>query len=67
MLTCKLTWLLSWQEYDERQTKNLTAVSNKEYDEEIPSAHPMPLEFLDPPRSAAQDLMASPLILGWNP
>lgn len=47
------------QEYDERYPKNLTALSDKEYNGETPPAQPMPAEFLIPPRSAAQDLMAS--------
>jgi len=51
--------MLFWQEYDERHPENLTALSDKAYDGETHPAQPMPAEFLVPPRSAAQDLMAS--------
>jgi hypothetical protein len=51
--------MLSWQEYDERYPKNPTSPGDKGYEGESPPAQPMPEEFLVPPRSVAQDLMAS--------
>jgi hypothetical protein len=58
-ITCVLldfTVMTSWQEYDERHPKVLAAPGS---DGGSPPAQPMPEEFLVPPRSAAQDLMAS--------